>query len=186
MRIVLVGPPGVGKGTQAVRLAERLQVPHLSSGDLLRDACQRQTDVGLQAAEFMQAGKLVPDELILSTVFARLAEADCRSGCLLDGFPRNQPQAEQLDEFLAGRQEALAAVIVIQASEQELFRRLADRGRLDDSEEVIRKRLVEYDTLTRPLVDYYRDRGILQTVDGEGSPDEVFTRIQQVVAGLQK
>jgi adenylate kinase len=182
MRIVFLGPPGAGKGTQAARVAQRLNVPHLSTGEMLRDAAQRGTDLGRQAAEHMNAGRLVPTELVQALVEERLAQGDCSGGYLLDGFPRTVEQAENLDRLLAARSAALDVVVNIDVAEKALLARLASRGRQDDAEDVVRERLRQYDSLTKPLVDYYRGRGVMREVDGLGTPDEVFERI---VAELQ-
>jgi adenylate kinase len=181
MRIVFLGPPGAGKGTQAVRVAARLDVPHLSTGEMLRDAAQRGTELGRQAAEHMNAGRLVPTELVQALVEERLAQPDCSGGYLLDGFPRTVEQAENLDRLLATRGAALDLVVNIDVAEEALLARLASRGRQDDAEDVVRERLRQYDRWTKPLVDYYRGRGVLREVDGLGTPDEVFERIVAAV-----
>lgn len=177
MRIVFLGPPGAGKGTQAVRVAARLGVPHLSTGEMLREAAERGTDLGRQAAEHMNAGRLVPTELVQALVEERLSEPDCRVGFLLDGFPRTLKQAENLDRWLAQRSLTIDVVVNIEVAEEELLARLASRGRQDDAEEVVRERLRQYDELSKPLVDYYRRQDILRDVNGLNSPDEVFERI---------
>lgn len=181
MRVVFIGPPGVGKGTQSTRLIEYLGTPHLSSGEMLRQARSERTDLGLLAEEFMSQGKLVPDELVLQLIAQRLDNGDCQHGYLLDGFPRTFVQAATLDELLRRRGTPLTAVIELTASTEELVRRLAGRGRDDDSPEVVRHRLNEYNRLTAPLSDYYRRQGLLYTIDGVGSQDEVFGRIRQAL-----
>jgi adenylate kinase len=182
MRIVFLGPPGAGKGTQAVRVAERLGVPHLSTGDMLREAIRQDTHLGRQAAEHMNSGRLVPTGLVQSLVEERLAQANCTGGYLLDGFPRTVQQAENLDRLLAARGAAgIDRVINLDVAEDAILARLATRGREDDVEHVVRERLRQYDKLTKPVVDYYRGRGILDEVDGLGSPDEVFARILVVL-----
>ena len=181
MRIVFMGPPGAGKGTQAVRLATKMKVPHLSTGELLREACRLQTKIGNQACEKMEAGNLVPDELVFQMVAARLEEKDCQSGYILDGFPRTVRQAEMFDELLAERSTSLAGVLKIRVEEPELLKRLADRGRQDDATEVIKKRLEQYESLTSPLLDYYKDREKLYTIDGHATPDQVHTEILRVI-----
>jgi adenylate kinase len=177
MRIVLLGPPGAGKGTQAKRIAAKLGVPHLSTGDMLREAVAQGTELGIQAAPYMKSGKLVPDALVQQLVVERVGRPDCRHGCLLDGFPRTAPQAKMLDELLAERGLALDIAVDIKVDEQELFKRLAGRGRDDDDSAVIHQRLEQYYRLTRPLTAYYQASGILREVDGHGSPDDVFGRI---------
>ena len=183
MQIVFLGPPGAGKGTQAVRVAQRLGAPHLSTGEMLRQAIRSQSDLGRQAAEHINAGRLVPDALVDALVEQRLAQPDCRSGFVLDGFPRTLEQAEYLDGLLARRDAALDAVVELEVPEQELLIRLSRRGREDDLEQVVRERLRQYDELTQPLVDYYRRRGVLREVPGEGSLEDVFARIMQALKG---
>lgn len=181
MRLVFLGPPGVGKGTQSERLAAHLSVLHLSTGDMLREARRNKTDLGLEADKYMSAGKLVPDELMLQMVSRRLEAADCQSGYLLDGFPRTLGQAEALDEILAARQSPLDLVLELTAGTDELVARLSARGRDDDKPEVIRKRLEEYHRQTAPLSEYYRGQGLLRAIDGEGTPEAVFGRIRAIV-----
>jgi adenylate kinase len=182
MRIVLIGPPGAGKGTQAVRLAGRLGVPHLSTGDMLREAVRLKTDAGRRSEPFMTSGRLVPDEIVHQLVVDRVARDDCADGYLLDGFPRTAPQAKMLDELLAGRGMAVDAAIKIDVDEDVLLERLAGRRREDDDAAIIRQRLDHYRQLTQPMEAYYKTAGRLRTIDGHGAPDEVFDRI---VAELQ-
>jgi adenylate kinase len=186
MRIILVGPPGAGKGTQAARLTGRLPVPHLSTGEMLRDAVQQHTPEGVRAIEFMDTGRLVPDEIILAMIARRLAQADCAEGCLLDGFPRTLSQARALDAMLAEQNTPLDGVIELAADDETLVLRLAGRGRADDKPEVVRQRLAVYHTQTAPLLDYYRDQGLLESVDGIGTPGEVYARVQTAVDRLQQ
>ena len=186
MRIVFIGPPGVGKGTQSLRLVKFLNVPHLSTGDMLRQACEEQSDLGLLSQQYMAQGKLVPDPIILQLVGKRLDQDDCQDGCLLDGFPRTLGQAQALDEFLQRRGTPLTAALELKADPEELVRRLAGRGRDDDRPEVVRERLQQYAGQTVPLSDYYARQGRLFEIDGSGTPDDVFGRIKTVVNQLKK
>lgn len=173
-RVVLVGPPGAGKGTQAVVLAGKLGVPHISTGDLFRGHIAEQTPLGAEVKRYLDSGKLVPDSVTNEMVRERISEADAAEGFLLDGFPRNTAQADVLAEILAEHGTQLDAVIELQVGEEELVQRLLDRGRDDDTEEVIRERQAVYREETAPLLDYYADR--LITVDGVGEVDEVSAR----------
>jgi adenylate kinase len=177
MRIIFIGPPGAGKGTQAAKLVQRLGIPHLSTGDMLRLAQKQNTELGRLAASYMSAGQLVPDHLVTQMVQQRLAADDCRQGYLLDGFPRTIAQAEALDDHLRQTRTPLDAVIELQVDQQELVRRMADRGRSDDAPDVIQKRLEAYQRQTQPLLRYYANQGLLETIDAVGTPDEVFARI---------
>ena len=181
MRIVFIGPPGAGKGTQAQRLIETYKLAHLSTGDMLRAARDAQTQVGKKADRYMSAGQLVPDEIIVAIIRDRLGEPDCRTGYLLDGFPRTIAQAEALDKMLDHEGTPLNVVLELQVPEEELFERLAGRGRADDQPDVIRQRLVAYRQQTEPLLEYYGLRDLLQPVDGLGSVEEIFHRIRAVL-----
>ncbi|WP_298175567.1 adenylate kinase [Saccharomonospora sp.] len=174
-RVVLVGPPGAGKGTQATTLSQRLGVPHISTGDLFRKHVGEETPLGREAKRYLDSGELVPDTVTNEMVRERLAEPDAKSGFLLDGFPRNTKQADVLGEILAENGESLDAVIELKVPEDELVKRLLGRGRADDTEEVIRRRQQVYRSETAPLLEYYSD--ILVTVDGIGDVDEVSTRV---------
>lgn len=181
MRIVFIGPPGAGKGTQAQRLIETYPMAHLSTGDMLRAARDAKTEIGRKADKYMSAGELVPDDVMVAIIAERLGEPDCQQGYLLDGFPRTIAQAEALDAMLAERGTPLDVVLELQVPEEELFQRLAGRGRADDSPEVIRQRLVAYREQTEPLLKYYGERKLLKSIDGIGTVDEVFDRAQAVL-----
>jgi adenylate kinase len=175
VRLVLVGPPGAGKGTQAVRLAERLDVPHISTGDLFRANLSNQTPLGLEAKRYMDAGELVGDEVTVGMVRERLAEDDARKGFILDGFPRTVAQADALAELLAKDGNALDAVVALEVPEEKLVARLLGRGRDDDTEEVIRRRQEVYREETSPLLEHYSD--VLVTVDAVGEIEEITERV---------
>ena len=175
MRLVLVGPPGAGKGTQAVRLAERLDVPHISTGDLFRANLKEMTPLGAEAKRYIDAGDLVPDEVTCEMVRERLDEPDAANGFILDGFPRNVAQADALDDMLGKTGHPLDAVVELKVSDDVVVERLLGRGRSDDTEEVIRNRQKVYRDETAPLIDHYHTK--LVTVDAVGSMDEVADRV---------
>jgi adenylate kinase len=181
MRIVLMGPPGAGKGTQAVKVAESLQVPHISTGEIFRANLSEGTALGLEAKRYMEAGEYVPDEVTNSMVAARLAESDAAAGFILDGYPRTLAQVDELDRILEHLGAHLDRVVEITADTDEVVARLLNRateqGRVDDTEEVIRRRMDVYAEQTEPLVRVYSDRGVLVKVDGMGSMDEVTGRL---------
>jgi adenylate kinase len=178
MFVVLIGPPGAGKGTQCQRLSEHLNVPHLSTGDILRAASAEGTDTGRQAQCYLDAGRLVPDDLMIRVVQGRLDQPDCARGCLFDGFPRTLVQARTLDDLLDRRGARLAVVIQVRVEELELIRRLAGRGRSDDKPEVIHDRLQTFYDSIEGLLDYYNRQGLLRTIEGHGTPEDVFGRIR--------
>jgi adenylate kinase len=180
MRIVLVGPPGAGKGTQAARLSERLGAPHISTGDLFRDNMKNGTELGKEAQRYVDAGDLVPDEVTVAMVKDRLAQPDAAEGFLLDGFPRNTSQADELAKVLSDLDQRLDAVLLFEVDDEELIQRLSARGRSDDTEDVIRNRQEVYRRETAPLIDYYRD--LLVKVDAMGSMDEVTDRATDALA----
>jgi adenylate kinase len=174
VRIVLLGPPGAGKGTQAVKLAEELGVPQISTGDLFRHNISNGTPLGIEAKTYLDAGDLVPASLTNALVDDRLNDADVAAGFILDGFPRSVEQAEALTEMLAKRDVKLDGVVEFRVPEDELVERLKGRGRADDTEEVIRNRMKVYRDETAPLLEYYVDD--LKTVDAVGAMNEVFAR----------
>jgi adenylate kinase len=175
VRLVLVGPPGAGKGTQAVQLAERLDVPHISTGDLFRANLSAMTPLGVEAKRYMDAGDLVPDDVTTRMVRSRLGEADAGKGFILDGFPRTLPQADALDAMLDELGTPLDAIVEFAVADEVVVERLLGRGRSDDTEDVIRNRQKVYRDETAPLLNHYRAK--LVSVDAVGSVDEVFARL---------
>ena len=185
MRLVLLGAPGSGKGTQAARLKEHLQVPHISTGDLLRAEVAAGSPLGLQAKEVMARGDLVSDAILLGMLKDRFSRDDTRAGFILDGYPRNLAQAAALDELLASLGQKFDAAVQLTVDNEQIIERLAGRaqaeGRADDSPESVRHRLNVYDQQTAPVIDFYRQHGQLTVVDGVGSLDEVFTRSVEAI-----
>lgn len=179
MNIILLGPPGAGKGTQAVQLAEKLGVPHISTGDLFRHNISQGTPLGIRAKEYLDLGELVPTSLTNELVDDRLNDADVAGGFILDGFPRTVDQAGALHDMLERRGLKLDAVLEFRVPEEELVGRLMGRGRADDTEDVIRNRFRVYRDETAPLLDYYSHE--LKTVDAVGGLDEVFARALQAL-----
>jgi len=179
MHVILLGPPGAGKGTQAELLAAAHDLLHLSTGDLLRTAVAAGTSLGREAKAYMDRGELVPDSLVLALLKERLGPQDSGGGYLLDGFPRNVAQAEALEAELG--EDAVDHVVYLELDDEEILRRLLGRGRQDDTEEVIRNRLHVYRRETSPLVEWYRQRGVLRRVDGTGSIESVHGRVLHVL-----
>lgn len=189
MRLVLLGAPGSGKGTQAARLKEQLGVPHISTGDLLRAEVAAGSPLGLQAKEVMARGDLVSDDILLGMLEDRLARDDVREGFILDGYPRNLAQAAALGELLERLDQPFDAAVQLEVDNELLIDRLAGRakaeGRADDNPESVRKRLVVYDEQTAPVIEFYREHGQLTVVDGVGGLDEVFDRIMAAIGAGQ-
>ncbi len=207
MRMILVGPPGAGKGTQAVHLTERFKISHISTGDMLRAAVSEGTELGQQADGYMKAGGLVPDELVIAMVIERIGKPDCAKGFMLDGFPRTRPQAEALDVELQKAGVALDVVLQIEVPDDLIVERItgrrldpdtgdiyhikfkpppADRAgrviqRQDDTEEACRARLEKYHSETAPIIPFYERQGTLRRVGGDAAPDEVSRRIERVL-----
>jgi adenylate kinase len=175
VRVVLLGPPGAGKGTQAQKLSEKLGIPQISTGDLFRKNISEGTPLGVEAKRYLDAGDLVPSELTNKLVEDRIEQDDAAAGFILDGYPRSVEQAKAFDEMLKNHNTKLDAVLEFSVSEEELFERLKGRGRADDTEEVIHNRMQVYRDETEPLLEYYSHNN-LQTVDAVGSLDEVFAR----------
>nr|WP_207891603.1 adenylate kinase [Phorcysia thermohydrogeniphila] len=180
MKVVFLGPPGAGKGTQAVRIAEKYNVPHISTGDILRAAVKEGTELGKLAKSYMDRGELVPDEVIIGIIRERLSQPDVKErGFILDGFPRTIAQAEALDELLKELQLPLDKVIYLNVDDEEIVKRLLARGRADDTEDVIRNRLKVYREQTAPLVDYYTEKGLLVEICGVGEIEEITKKIEE-------
>lgn len=217
LRIVLMGAPGAGKGTQAKRISEVHDVPHISTGDILRHNIENKTELGLLVEPYLRDGHLAPDELVVKVVASRLEAPDCQKGYILDGFPRSAEQAKQFDDILAERGEKLSVVLDITADDDEIIERLSARRmcpqcgaiynlkfnppsidgqcnnafcegtalihRKDDHAETVRERLRVYHTTTEPILDFYRDAGLLVKVKGTGStPDQIFAMIESLIA----
>lgn len=192
MRIVLLGPPGSGKGTQAARLIERHGIAHLSTGDMLRSAVAAKTPVGLRAAEIMERGDLVPDDVVIGVISDRIGQPDCANGFVLDGFPRTVAQAEGLSALLQVKDLELDAVVELTVDEEALLARIEGRARetggaarADDNPETVKRRLDVYRRETAPVADYYRERGELQSVDGMLPIDDVTAQIDGALSAPQ-
>lgn len=184
-RIIFLGPPGSGKGTQAFRLSQLWQIPHISTGEILRDAVKQQTPLGQKAQSYMDRGELVPDQLVLDLVKERLSQPDAQKGWILDGFPRNAFQAEQLDEMLHQIEHLYDQAISLEVPTDIVVERLVIRaqkeGRTDDNPETIRRRLEVYNEQTAPLIAYYRDRQKLRSIDGNQPMDAVTMALKEAV-----
>lgn len=180
-RLIFLGPPGAGKGTQAKVLADAQGIPHISTGDILREAVAAQTPLGVKAQGYMDRGELVPSQLLYDLVRERLKQDDAQQGWILDGFPRNLPQAEFLGGMLPEIEQSCDRVVNFDVPDEELVVRMLSRGRKDDSENAIRRRLEVYHEETAPLIDYYKSRHMLVTVDGNQSMEAVTTALHQLV-----
>lgn len=178
MRFLFIGPPGAGKGTQAKRVADKLGIAHISTGDMFR-ALDPTTPLGRRVRAIMEAGDYVPDEVVIEMLEERIAEPDAARGFILDGFPRTLAQAEALDEFLG--EDGLDRVVVFEISQDEVVRRMLARGRPDDTAETIRNRLKVYQEQTEPLVEWYRRRSIVVEIDAQGDIDEITDRVLAVL-----
>jgi adenylate kinase len=205
--MILVGPPGAGKGTQAARLVNRFNIPHISTGDMLRAAVKAGTELGQEAERYMSAGHLVPDSVVIGMAIERISEADANDGFMLDGFPRTRPQAEALEQAMNDAGMALDAVVLIEVDDSLIVDRITGRRndpetgaiyhmtfnpppadilhritqRKDDTEEACRSRLEKYHADTAPIIPFYEDRGLIRRVDGVGDPDTICERIEQAL-----
>ena len=208
MRMIFIGPPGAGKGTQAARLVERYQIPHISTGDMFRQAVKEGTPMGQEADRYMKAGQLVPDEVVIGLVRERLAQSDTQTGFMLDGFPRTVPQAEALSEALKTDGVELDAVLLLEVPDSLIVERIVGRRsdpetgaiyhlkfnpppadisdrlvhRKDDTEEAVRARLEAYHNMTAPIIPFYESEGVLKRVNGVGKPEEVTQAIATALA----
>ena len=181
MRLILLGAPGAGKGTQAIRLAQVLKVPHISTGELLREEIQNSTPIGLQVTEYMNAGELAPDSIMINLLENRLRDSGCQKGFILDGFPRTLSQAIYLKMLLERLNTPIDAVVSIDVDSSLIIARLTQRQRYDDTPQTIKHRLDIYHRETAPLKEYYQRAGMLRSIDGATAPEEVTRRILQEI-----
>lgn len=179
MKLLFIGPPGAGKGTQAGRVAARLGIPHVSTGEMFRHHVGEGTDLGLQVKTIMEAGDYVPDSITVAMLEERIGRDDARNGFILDGFPRTLPQVDALDALIG--EAGLDRVVLFMVDEDALTKRMVSRGRDDDTEETIRNRFKVYEEQTQPLIDLYRDLDLVVEVDGMGDLDEVTERVLFVI-----
>lgn len=183
MRLILFGPPGAGKGTQAAFIAQHFTIPHISTGDIFRENIRNQTPLGLEAKRYSEAGNLVPDTVTNAMVRDRISKEDCTTGFLLDGFPRTTAQADEFDAMLADMHVSLDVVVNLIVPDEELVERLSKRGRADDTVETVVHRLNVYHENTKPLIGYYRQRGILRDIEGVGRIEEITALILHAING---
>ncbi len=181
-RLIFLGPPGAGKGTQAQIISENHQIPHVSTGDILRAAVAQQTPLGKQAKDYMDWGELVPDVLILGLIQDRLSYDDAANGWILDGFPRNVNQAAFLEELLTKLEQNADCVLNLEVPDEVLVSRLLERKRKDDNESTIRRRLEVYHQDTIPVIDFYQEKGTLKTIDGDRSMEEVSKQLSEAIS----
>ncbi|MEE9310777.1 MAG: adenylate kinase [Planctomycetota bacterium] len=186
--LVFLGPPGVGKGTQAAKLAVELSIPHISTGDIFRDHLKRETELGQKAKAYMNEGKLVPDDLTVELVNSRIVQDDCSEGYILDGFPRTVAQDNALESVLSNRDESVSAALYFDAPRETVVARISGRAELenrpDDSPEKVRVRLEVYDKETGPLVPHYREKGVLHEFDATGTVDGIYSELKSAVDSL--
>ena len=185
MRLILLGSPGSGKGTQATFLAEKFKIPHISTGEILRQAIARKTSIGTRARSYLEAGELVPDMLIMALIRERLVKQDTLNGWILDGFPRNLAQARALDAILMIIGQKYPIVVNFNVNTESLIRRMLQRGRQDDTENAIRRRLEIYQERTTPLINLYRNRHCLIQIDGNRSVAEVTSSLENALTSFQ-
>lgn len=184
MNIILFGPPGAGKGTQAEKISSHFNLPHLSTGNIFRENIKNETPLGKKVKSIMDSGKLVPDETVVELVASELDKPEYDNGVILDGFPRTVAQAKALDDYLQKNDKQIDAFITLEVPEEELISRILNRGegRSDDTPEKVKTRLQVYRNETKPVMDYYEEKGAVQKIDGVGSVDEIFERIKRAVS----
>lgn len=181
-RLIFLGPPGAGKGTQAKLLAESLAIPHISTGDILRNAIAQSTPLGQKAQSYVEKGELVPDELLLDLIRERIDQSDAQNGWILDGFPRNVSQATFLEKLLEELNQSFDYAVNLEVPDEILITRLLGRGRQDDNEETIRRRLEVYRNATAPVIGFYKERSSLKVINGDRSVEEVTESLKQALA----
>jgi adenylate kinase len=186
LNLILLGPPGSGKGTQGERLQEDLELPYYATGDILRAAVREGTEIGLEAKEYMDRGDLVPDEVIIGVIAERIADPEASRGFILDGFPRTLPQAEMLDDMLERQAMSVDGVIELAVPRDELVRRMLARKRADDDPAIFARRIESFEVQTAPLLRYYERQGKLASVDGLGTAEEIFERVRAAVKRFER